>query len=133
MNPKSRTTFPENQNRIPWLPAAALLYCLGSDQAARAQSVFAPTPELSSTPPALQQAQHNELQVFPPPDVVPIPETPPFAVGPVNLRPHVAYRFLSGDGIPARSNHVSSVIQEFSPGLLLGLGTHWTLDYTPTW
>ena len=44
------------------------------------------------------------------------------------------YRFISGDGLPAAgSNHVASTIQEISPGLLVGIGSHWALDYTPTW
>jgi hypothetical protein len=50
------------------------------------------------------------------------------------LRPHAFYRFLYGDGIPSSgTNHVNTTIQEVSPGLLFGLGSHWSLDYTPTW
>jgi hypothetical protein len=55
-------------------------------------------------------------------------------LGPVSVRPHALYRFMYGDGIPAGGlNRVHTTIQDFSPGLLLGLYDHWSLDYTPTW
>jgi hypothetical protein len=43
------------------------------------------------------------------------------------------YRFLYGDGIQSDPGEKeTTAINEFSPGVLLGLGRHWTLDYTPT-
>ena len=35
---------------------------------------------------------------------------------------------LSAPGEPS-----SSIINQFSPGMLFTIGSHWTLDYTPTW
>jgi hypothetical protein len=95
-----------------------------------------PRPEFSLTPPALQEGQANQMEVFSPPGAAPGDQhdKPPFEWGPVSLRPHLYYRFLDGSGIPtAGSNHVSTTIQEISPGLLFGIGNHWALDYTPTW
>jgi Putative beta-barrel porin 2 len=58
----------------------------------------------------------------------------PLQWGPFNVRPHVIYRILYGNGIQTAPGHSSSTtINSFSPGLLVELGTHWTFDYTPTW
>ncbi len=132
MNLKLRTPAVRGHFR-PLLPATLLGCALILRGEVNAQSVLAPAPEFSVTPPALQQLEHNEMEVFPPPGIVPPPELPPFRLGPVTLRPHAFYRFINGDGIPTQgSNHVSTIIQDISPGMLLGLGSHWTLDYTPT-
>ena len=54
-------------------------------------------------------------------------------LGPVDFHPSLLYQFIYGDGIPASpTNHLTTVIQEITPGLLLNLGSHWTLDYSPT-
>ncbi len=54
--------------------------------------------------------------------------------GPINFHPHVAYRYLYGDGIQASpGDPKKTAIQTFSPGLLAELGTRWTIDFTPTW
>lgn len=103
---------------------------------ARAQEVLMPRPAYAVVPPAMREFQTNEMDVFAPPEIAAgaQPELPPIKWGPVEVRPHAFYQFLSGDGIPAAgSNHVYSVIQEISPGLLLNLGSHWAADYTPTW
>ncbi len=59
---------------------------------------------------------------------------PPFMHwGELTLRPELVYRFIAGDGIPVSTNRsYSTVIQEFSPGLILGFGPSWDLQYTPT-
>jgi hypothetical protein len=100
-----------------------------------AQEMLMPRPEHSVVPTAMRTFQTNEMDVFVPSDAAEVQsETPPFKWGFVDLRPHAFYRFLSGDGIPtAGSNHVASIIQEISPGLLVNLGSHWAVDYTPTW
>ena len=95
-----------------------------------------PRPELSVTPPALQPSQTNEMEVFTPAGAAPgnVLENAPIRWGPIGLRPHIYYRFLDGSGIPAsEGKHVDTTIQEISPGLLFSLGSHWTLNYTPTW
>ncbi len=98
---------------------------------AEAQSVVAPAPAVNYAPPALPQnpAATNSS--------APAPSSPigssPFQWGPVTLSPHFSYRFLYGDGIQAAPGQQSrTTIQAFSPGVLFSLGTHWTLDYTPT-
>ena len=38
------------------------------------------------------------------------------------------------DGLQAGTNQVvNTTIQQISPGALLEIGSHWTLDYTPLW
>jgi hypothetical protein len=125
MNPKSTLRLRSLQ------PVLLLTVALLSHEA-RSQSVLAPPPEVQVVPPAMQ-AQTSEMEVFPPPGRVALDNEPLFRLGPVALRPHVFYRFVHADGLPSGGNDVSSTVQELSPGVLLGLGNHWTLDYTPTW
>jgi len=104
-------------------------------ETAGAQSVIAPPPTASVTPPAVQEAAPDEMQVFPAENpVASFPdEDQPLQLGPVTLRPHVFYQFLYGTGIqsaPGQSH--DSIIQSFAPGILLVLTPRWTLDYTPT-
>lgn len=57
----------------------------------------------------------------------------PFQWGPVSLRPHLNYSFSYGDGIQSSPDNPEKTIrQELSPGVTFLLGTHWTLDYTPS-
>lgn len=54
--------------------------------------------------------------------------------GPVEVKPHLSDKFVYSDGIQATPGHpANTYINSLSGGLLLDLGTHWTLDYTPTW
>ncbi len=53
--------------------------------------------------------------------------------GPLYFDPHPLYRFLYGNGIQAQPGQQSTTaINQFAPGLLMGWGNHWTLDFTPT-
>jgi hypothetical protein len=115
--------------------AVLLLGLLTLERDAEAQSVLAPPPAFSITPPAVVQYQaDDQMEVFAPPELVTRPDQPPLQWGPVGLRPHAIYRFFYATGLPtAGTNHVASTIQEFSPGLLFNIGSHWALDYTPTW
>ena len=62
-----------------------------------------------------------------------LPETIGPLLAPVEFHPHLFYRFIYGNAIPVSpTEHATTAIQEISPGLLLNLGSHWTLDYTPT-
>ncbi len=132
---KNRTVFAGKNGKIRTPLHAALLLCFPVACVTKAQEVLMPHPEYSIAPQAMQQYQTNEMDVFAPPGVAAAvsSEATPFQLGPVSLLPHVYYRFLSGDGIPsAGSNHVATIIQEISPGILLNMGSHWALDYTPT-
>jgi hypothetical protein len=101
---------------------------------AGAQDVLAPPPVVSVAPPALQQIQSSEMQVFNPTEPFPgVEQETPLQWGPVSLRPHFLYRFLYGDGIQSSpGQQEKTAVNEISPGLLLGIGSHWTVDYTPT-
>ncbi len=60
-------------------------------------------------------------------------EPPLWSWGPINLRGHLLYRLLYGDGFPsAPGQNYKTVINEVDPGVLFELGPHWTLDYTPS-
>ncbi|HXB58582.1 MAG TPA: outer membrane beta-barrel protein [Candidatus Acidoferrales bacterium] len=101
-----------------------------------AQSILAPPPAPPSlVPSAVQDYQTNgQMQVFSP-SAPGQPEdlSQPFQCGPVTLRPHVSYQFLYGNGIQSEPGQPQdTIVQEFSPGILFDIGTHWTLDYTPT-
>lgn len=104
--------------------------------AAEGQEVITSPPAYPVTPPALQPIQAERMGVIAPAETTtnaPL-ATQPFQWGPLDLRPHFLYRFLYGDGIQASAGHpLTTAIYEISPGLLLDIGSHWTLDYTPTW
>jgi hypothetical protein len=113
-----------------------LLGLLACGIEARAQNVLTQPPPISTTPPALQEFQASEAG---------IPQrieeatgislgTLPYQWGPVNLHPHLFYSMSYADGLLSSPGQpVSSIIQQFSPGMLFAVGNHWTLDYTPTW
>ena len=119
----------QSQCRLPyWSPCIALLMACACARAQ--QNVVFTDPTVPS--PLLQkegsdQAQNPDAsQAGPPPS--------PFQEGPLTLRPHFLYRMVYGDGIQARPGHPSTTfIDTFAPGILAELGSHWTLDYTPTW
>jgi hypothetical protein len=112
---------------------AAFAVLLALPLAAGAQDVIMPAPSFSVTPPAIQESEaNNEMIVFRPETTT--QPAQPFQYGIFNLRPHPYYRFLYGAGILAGTNQaVNTVINQISPGFLLEIGKHWTLDYTPTW
>jgi hypothetical protein len=117
--------------RLVWVTLAGLFVL---SKTAGAQSVIAPTPTVSTTPPAVQEAP-DAMQVFSPENpIATFPdEDQPLQVGPVTLRPHLFYQFLYGGGIqsaPGQSH--DTIVQTFAPGMLLVLSPRWTLDYTPT-
>lgn len=100
---------------------------------AQAQSVLPPLPEsANTTPAALQSAQNDEMDVFATPAAE--TESEPFRWGSLTLRPYFSYRFTYASGILVAPNQPASmVIQQISPGFLLDVGSHLTLDYAPTW
>jgi hypothetical protein len=52
--------------------------------------------------------------------------------GPVAVRPSFSYSLISSDGLLTGSGQVKSVLQTFSPGVLVDVGKHWVLDYLLT-
>lgn len=98
-------------------------------------SVEGQSPASDSLPPALQEQQAASLTEVPSGGAIPkIGQEPSLLQwGPVSLRPHLFYKLLYSDGVQSAPGVRSkSSIQTIAPGLLLGLGNHWTLDYTPT-
>jgi hypothetical protein len=97
------------------------------------QGVLTPPSQIYERPAASYSLNTNVNVGIPPPAGAPAPSPGVFQWGPLDFHPHLLYRFLYGDGIPAGpTNHYKTVIQEISPGLLLDMGNHWSLDYTPT-
>lgn len=55
----------------------------------------------------------------------------PFHLGPVAIRPHLAYRYTHGDGVAAQpGRQYATALHEASPGFLAELGGTWSFDYT---
>jgi hypothetical protein len=102
----------------------------------RAQEVLSPPPTAAPSAAATQSFGANDVGTIPVPDaslgIAPLPT--PFQWGDLEARPHLLYRFLYGDGIPAKpGDDRKTAIHEISPGVLMSFGSHWTVDYTPTW
>jgi hypothetical protein len=131
MKSKKRVFSRLHSRNTPLFIKAVLLGLFALNRNVKAQEVLAPPPQApDQTPPAIQQAN--------PMDVFLSPETPtavqPFQWKALTLRPHPFYQFLSADGVKASTNQtVNTIIQQISPGVLLEMGSHWTLDYSPLW
>jgi hypothetical protein len=91
----------------------------------------APTPPLTTD---WQQNQPDEMDVFGASGEPAANQLPQFLrYGPLWIRPHADYRFMYGNGLQATAgNQQASAIHELAPGLLFNIGSHWSLDYTPT-
>jgi len=114
-------------------PGLWLLGFLGGMTGARAQGVLTPPSQIYERPAASYSLNTNVNVGIPPLAGSLAPSPGLFQWGPLDFHPHLLYRFIYGDGIPAGpTNHFKTVIQEISPGLLLNMGNHWSLDYTPT-
>jgi hypothetical protein len=102
-----------------------------------AQQVIVPQTQTgySTTPLAVYEERTNsQMEVFDsnPSDANSLADEP-FHWGLLTLRPHVFYSLIYADGLQSSpSNHQSTAINEISPGMLINIGRHWTLDYTPT-
>ena len=65
--------------------------------------------------------------------MAPLPEQPLLQWGPVRVLSPSSVPLLYGDGVPALpGEHFATAINEVYPGILLKLGQHWQLDYTPS-
>jgi hypothetical protein len=114
---------------------AVMLFSFAVADGMQAQDVIMSSPSVPVLPPAVQEVETNRTGVIQPDEAVPpVPQTNPFQWGPLDLRPHFLYQFLYGNGIQASAGHpLTTAIYNVSPGLSLGLGSHWIVDYTPTW
>jgi hypothetical protein len=100
---------------------------------ARAQQVLVPSPSTSGAtsgwgagpqagPPGASELIPNALQSL-----------LPSRWAPVALRPHLAYNFIYGTGLQSQpGSPQDTFIHQVAPGMLIDVGSHWTLDYTPT-
>ena len=117
----------------PLLWVAPLVCASGGLTGAWAQGVLAPPPpDFAGMPPELRITGPNQPGEMPP-IMRPAGANEPLGqIGPVELRPHLLYRFLYGDGVPVRpGENLTTAINELYPGILLNLGSHWAVDYTP--
>jgi hypothetical protein len=115
--------------RLCVLVASGLLFSLGPTLA---QDVISPPPTTPAVPAAVQEAQNNSpMQVFAPTPEIPSPV--PLQWGRVTLHPHLDYQLSYGNGIQSAPGQPrNTLINQLAPGILMNLGDHWTLDYTPT-
>lgn len=70
----------------------------------------------------------------PAPPLGPVPPGPGIPLwGPISIHPLLNYTFLYGKGIQAAPGEsATTAINTFSPGFILTLGGHWTLEYSPS-
>jgi hypothetical protein len=105
---------------------------------AQAQQVLAPPPpEFQQQNTVLRpiEAATNQIENTQSPATFSAPSSQPGPLdwGQFHIRPHLLYRISYGNGIQSSPGQKeNTVINEVSPGLLLEIGTHWRLDYTPT-
>jgi len=112
---------------------ALLLGLVAFNRNGKGQDVLAPSPQPpDQTPAALQAARPDQMNVFASDEIQ--REAQPFTWEGLTLRPHPFYQFQYADGLQYGTNQVAhSTIQNISIGALLEIGSHWTLDYTPSW
>jgi hypothetical protein len=134
MKSKKRNVVFVHKNFI--LPSLFGLFVLGRAADAQETSMQSETVQPLSPPVESMSELHmtNDFQVFP---VRPVPSAPmpyePFRWDQFVIRPHVDYQLIAARGIlAAPSNHVDTIIQNISPGVLINLGPHWSFDYTAT-
>ena len=118
---------------FPW--KTTLLCVAAFVPGAVAQDVLAPPPVAPPlVPSSVQEYQTNQpvqMQVFGP--STPAEENQPFKLGSIIFRPDIFYQFTYGNGIQSSpGSQQNTIVQQFSPGIILEAGTHWTLDYTPS-
>jgi len=116
-------------------PSLTAFVLLAGTVAVRAQSVLTVPPSVSATPPALAEFQAAETGL---PQAgeqgSPVPLGNLLHWGPVTLHPHLAYSLSHADGLLAQpGDPESTLINSFSPGITFLIGSHWALQYTPTW
>jgi hypothetical protein len=104
--------------------------------AAHGQQVLPQLPTVPTTPPAVEAVETNSAGYIDFGKAAPTGalQQHPFQVGPFDLHPHAFYQFLYSTGVQSTPGSPHNIItQDVAPGLLVGLGKDWTLDYTPTW
>jgi hypothetical protein len=102
-----------------------------------AQDVLAPPPAppplVPSSVQAYQTNQPVQMQVFGASPAAGENQNQPFKVGPFIFRPDLFYQFSYGNGIQSSPGaQQNTIVQEFAPGVVIQEGTHWTLNYVPT-
>lgn len=117
----------------------AVLAAFTVSAAVHAQFVVAPPPQAlpaaSSTSASGSTGANGKSKAAPSDVESAIPSGLPLVRrGPVSVRPHFLYRILEGNGVQTSAlQPADTLIQQISPGLLVELGTHVHIDYTPTW
>ena len=114
------------------------LVTLAAGNVAAEQSVIYSGPITPVTPVAVRE-QQSSSQTNSPNVFIPFSESRRSSVpeifrsGPLSFRPHFGYQFLFGTGIQSTpGSNGETAIHTVTPGFLLEYGTHWALDYTPS-
>ena len=94
------------------------------------QTVVAPVQPASKYQPQVTQQSTEPLT-----NAITQPAVPTFLQwGPVTAHPRASYRYVSSTGVQYKPGSATdTTIQTLSPGILLGVGTHWSLDYQASW
>ncbi len=113
----------------------ALCTAFAANCGAQAQEVLAPAAPYSVTAPVLRENQSRRAGFIP---SLETSATGPQAPGPLHwgifdLRPRFNYRLTYGSGLQTTPGEAKkTVINTITPGFLLDIGSHWSLDYTST-
>lgn len=121
-------TLPQNISNRPArivYATVAIAFVFGTP-AIYAQPVVSGPTQVSNTPPAAVQPDSSESAPR-------VSASSLFQWGFVTAHPHLSYRYLYGDGLQSSPGvQKKTSINSISPGVLFNIGTHWTLDYSPT-
>lgn len=134
-NPHESAGWPRLSSIVHHLSVSLVLGLLVRGIDARGQNVLTPPPPVNTTPPALQEFRVTESGETPPEESLGLSSVRlPLQWGPVTLRPHFLYSLSYANGLLASpGDPEATIINQFSPGITFVIGSHWTLDYTPSW
>ncbi len=125
-------------SRPAWIRTCLTALGMSAAAGAMAQPVFIEPPTAPESQPATSQPTDSEATAGSESSSASGPASArslqqPFQWRKLTFRPHVSYQFMYGNDILSRSNQShETIIQTISPGMLMELGKHWTLDYTPS-
>lgn len=129
MSAKLQTRSAGKNRKVCCVTLLALFAMIRAEKAQ--QVIMSTTSSPAPVPSALSDALDSDMDVFK--QVPSILLFQPFQLGPVTAKPHVSYGLTYANGVQSSpGSPQSTTVQSLSPGVTLIIGTHWTLDYTPT-
>jgi hypothetical protein len=94
-----------------------------------------PAPTQPLTTPAMQEdLSTSQMEVFIPSGAEAMGNLPePFKYDNIVVRPHIDYELEYATGVQsAPGNPQATIVNQLMPGVKVDLGSHWSVDYSPT-